>query len=271
MYCAKQKNKRSGFLVFTVVFLSLILAVLTVGTVYAKYVYVTTGKNILAAKEFYFSSNLLTETGSSFKLNADTTTVSFTLRNSFDELRVSEVPIECDVSVTTQYGTTFHSVSFSDGTTLAPNAKNETVVTLSGLTKGEVYTVTATGSGGYRQTLQATFSVSPNENYVYYHLDTANPAYALLTVWTQNVSGSLNISVPAGLIPDNTDPLLRTVYNLDGTEYAAFSVADAESFATPYSSRTYRFFRTDKELTDFTVILENGSTTYTASKKTAIP
>ena len=271
MYRAKQKTGRSRPLVVTVVMLSLILAFLMVGTVYAKYIYATTGKNLLAAKEFYFTSNLLTEAGGSYKLNANTTSISFTLSNSFDELRISEVGITCTVNVAAQ-GADEPTVTFSDGKTLLTgNIKDQTTVTLSNLQKGGVYTVTAIGAGGYEQTLQATFSVSPNENYIHYHLDTHDPAYVLLTVWTGNVSGNLSVSVPAGLIPDNTDPKLRNIYNYQDGSYTAFQITDTESFAKVYSSLTYRFFRTDAELSDFLVTLKNNGTTYKAKEEKMVP
>ena len=148
---------------------------------------------------------------------------------------------------------------------------NQTTVTLQNLKMGETYIVTATGRAGYKQVLKAEFFVSDKEENVYKHLDTSNSAYVLLTVWTENVTGSLNINVTNnGLIPDNTDPALRNVFNYNDGEYGTMEITDSANYTAAYSSYTYRFFvsgSSSYSVEDFNVFIENSGTTYLAKEE----
>ena len=60
----------------------------------------------------------------------------------------------------------------------------------------------------------------------------------LLTVWTKNLSGTVSITYPDGLIPDATDPAMAT-----GVDFGSKTFSDASNFVLPYSSHVYRFFK----------------------------
>jgi hypothetical protein len=78
----------------------------------------------------------------------------------------------------------------------------------------------------------------------------------LLTVWSEGYSGNVTIDIPDGVIPDNTDSVMRTA--VTGGEFE-----DNKTFKDKaYASHTYRFFVTGESVTvdSFTVKYDNGKT-----------
>lgn len=262
----KEKDKKRTALIVYMV-LAVILLAFVVGTVYARYIYSKDRTGTVTSREFYFSSDYLTEKGGEYILNPGTDEVSFTLQNHADALRFSENTLTYSVSVEGE------GVSVDPaGGTLTAGQISDAVITLSGLTDGQSYTVTATGrssyfdpdgtektdgQGGYVKTLKATFTVSESGGNVYRHVaDTSGSPYVVLTVWTENVTGTASIQFPDGLIPDGTDPALADIRNYSTAtgEYSGSTFEDDDSFAQAYSSRTYRFFKAaDYEGGAFTV------------------
>ena len=210
----------------------------------AKYTQESSGSAVVRAREFYFTSDLLTESASTvYYLNPGTESVSFTLSRMEDSLRNAE-----GETVSWTATTTGGTLSASEGTLGETN--HTQTVTLSGLSDGGTYTVTAVGSAGYQKTLSATFKVQTSPTGFYKYLDNTDPACVLLTVWTENCSGDVTVTFPDGLIPDATDEDLSGVYNYsDGTYYGG-TLTQAYN---EYESRTYRFFK------------RNGSAVYAAT------
>lgn len=253
------------------------LLTITLGGVMAKYVHDNGGTFSLSSKEFYFTSDLLKESTAKYVLNAQTTEIAFTLANSADELRYSEDDIQYSVTVERKNAGALPTVTYSDGErVLKGGGVDKTTVTLQNLERGETYTVTVTGRAGYKQTLSAEFVISDNEENVYKYLDTQDAAFVLLTVWTDNVDGSLIIETnKEGLIPDNTDPALRSASNYKDGVYKTMvgedAITDAVNFTAGYSSYTYRFFISEGggyTADDFNVFIEKDGTKYPATKKT---
>ena len=274
MYKGKYRKIHSHIRKRTVILSVLLVLLLAVGGVFAKYVYDNGGINLLSAKEFYFTSNLLTENTAKYVLNSTTTEISFTLGNNADKLRFSQDDIKYEITVECKSGESYseENIKYADSEqVLSGGSVDTTSITLKGLTMGETYTVTATGKAGYKQTLKAEFTVSDKEENVYKHLDTSNSAYVLLTVWTENVIGSLKIGVTKeGLIPDNTDPALRNVFNYNDGEYGTMEITDSDNYKAAYSSYTYRFFvsgSSSYSVEDFNVFIENSGTTYLAKEE----
>lgn len=276
------RKSRYGHLMLLVI----VLLVALVGGVSAKYIHSNNGRNVIATKEFYFTSNLLKEDGAEYTLNSTADSISFTLGNNFDQLRYAQEDIHFALSVehvTFVTGDAEPIINKTSGT-LTTGSVSVDVVTLSNLSPGETYKVTAVGktgdqnnpAEGYKQTLEATFTVSAGNSNVYKHLDTSNDAYVLLTVWTENISGDVTIAMNGtdvlsnmdGLIPDSTDTVLRSVnnYNTGEDKYTAVAVGtpivDKDNFKNNYSSKTYRFFLDeDKAFTvdNFTVQMKDTS------------
>lgn len=264
----KNQQKKPLIRKGTILVIGILLLATAVGGVFAKYVYNAGGRYLLSAKEFYFTSSLLKEKTAKYILNSTTTEVTFTLGNNADQLRVSQTDIDYTVLVETKNGSGQPQILDSNAEpVLLGDQLSEATITLAGLKKGETYLVTATGRAGYKQTLKAEFTVSDNDENVYMHLDATDPAYVRLSVWTGNVTGQLKISAPAGLIPDNTDPILREVYNYGDAGYGAMEITDGVNFGKAYSSYTYRFFKANGgsfSTNNFQVSVEKDGATYPA-------
>lgn len=237
----KRFNVKKFFLILGII-LTLVITIST--TAYAIYVRTNSFSGVVSSEKYYFESDLLVEGGKTYELNSGTTKVSFKVRNYQDELRISEV----DINVTaTSSGGTVELAS----PTLEKGSPNSLDVTLTGLVDGETYTVTVTGSGGYEKTLKATFVVRSVDKDIYKHIDTTNPAYILITVWSTKKSGEVIISFDgANIVADKTWPSL-TEFNLEDTSIT-LSVSE-------YSSYVYRFFvKSDTDLEKISVTY-NGS------------
>ncbi len=259
-------QKKSGWLnKYSIIIAIVAVAVVSVGGVMAKYVYETFGRNVVAAKEFYFSSNLLSVEGKEYVLNSNASEISFFIGNNADNLRYSESDIKFTVSVETDAAV--QPIVDTPAGVIPADGVNRAVITISNIVQGARYTVTAVGEAGYMQTLTASFSLAPDGENAYMTL-AEDPLgnYLLFTVWTEDMIGEVEIQFPAGLIPDSTDPILNSVVNyVENTEglgfYAEGKFTDRDSFALKdYSSRTYRFFVDDASsvtVYDFTAIF-NG-------------
>jgi hypothetical protein len=247
----KKKDENSTNKLRYIVYLFALLAILSgiVVNVVSKYVRTNKEQAYVQAQEFYFESDLLTEEGKEYELASETTEIVINLRNNADELRYSQGDIKVVFEVT------------ENGNSI----KNETI-TLSGgkvddekitfeVEYGKTYEVTATGSCGFEKVLKGTFIITDVDETLYKRVEQTNE-YVELTVWTKNLTGVVEISIPDGLIPDNTNDILTNVK----TEDASFE--DRKNFQNAYSSYTYRFFKTNNnsyDESDFDVTCTNGS------------
>lgn len=252
-------------------FLLLVVSVSLTAGVYARYVASATSANKqITAKKFYFTSNYLTENNHEYKLNAGTDSVTIDLYNYDCENPALVSEVDCSYSVTVTPTKVDNEVSVSGAPSTAPADTPKTLpITISGLDNGNSYKVTVTSTGGqydsttgkvntgYVKTLSATFTVADTTDGFYMNVDdTTDPHYIVLTVWTENITGDVKVTFPAGLIPDSTNPILKGAKNYQGGNYGAGSVTDAENFQNSYSSYSYRFFKTSGYTTGtFTVKL----------------
>lgn len=247
MSVANKKRKLYRILIPLLVVLVLAAVLGAFGGVFAKYMSEDkAAEELVTSKHMYFASDYLTAQGAAYTISGNSVTVQ--LRNYPDKLRISELDVAYTVTVKDSKGNAVNTVSNTSGTLTAGNQQTVSV-TVSGLERGESYTVTATGENGFSTTLSATFTVQAAEEGVFMSMEQTD-YYVLLTVWTQDVTGDAYIVVPAGLLPDNTDPIMATA-----PKGAPFT--DAESFDVAYSSRTYRFFK-ETQKTDYTLDQFNG-------------
>lgn len=229
--------------------LFLSVAVLLTGGALAKYITEYDDETTqVGSKEFYFESNYLKEAGHIYKLNPGTDSVEIELYNYENELRVSEVDTEYKITVSST-DTTFKINGVTAGEATVAAAKNtavDSVVKLSNLKDGYDYDVSVTADGGYVKTLTATFKVASVESKFCFNVDNSDGEFVLLTVWMENLTGTVDITVPAGLIPDTTDPILKEKENYEDGKYKAFSFSDTQNFKTGQSpAHTYIFFKTE--------------------------
>lgn len=237
-----------------VIILSLVLVVVIalawqMPDIMAKYTQQTDSQGLLKAREFYFTSDLLMAGGAEYTLNPGTSQISFELRNHADGLRYSEVNVSFTVSV--EGGGT---LDIASGLLTGTADSSTKTVKLSGLQPGNSYTVTATGTGGYEKVLSATFTVAAEGTGIYKNT-VETPEYIQLTVWTENVSGDVQITLPDHLIPDATDSRLSAIRNYTDGSYQGGTYAAGTLGA--YESHVYRFFKEDGlRLTDITVTVD---------------
>jgi len=247
MYKVNEKKKHSHIRIIVYIAVAASILLLILGSVLAKYVWNKSNDHLMSAKEFYFTSDLLTTDTKKYVLNSNTDKISFTLGNNADELRFSDDDITYTVTIKFKDSDDPCTATATpkEGT-LNKGAISTVKIDVSDLVVGKTYIVTATGSAGYEQTLSAEFTVSDNNANLYKHLQVTDE-YVLLTVWTENLSGDLTIQVnTTDLIPDNTDPILSDVFNYKDGIYTELvgdaAIKDLVNFQTTYSSYTYRFF-----------------------------
>lgn len=237
------------------------------GSILAKYVREQTERGPVKALEFYVESDLLTEQGKTYELQAGTASVSFSLQNYIGTgayQRLSEVPITYTVKVEGTEGATVHPADNGEGATSEYTAKalendaTDTKLTVSNLKPGGTYTVTVTANGGYEKTLKATFKVKAAEDGFFMHVDDSDANVVILTVWTQNISGDVTITpdIDNTLIPDNTCAGLEKM-KVGGE-------ATIENFGT-YTAKEFRFFKPSEYAGNaiFTVTLDGNIKTAT--------
>ncbi len=213
------RGKRTGLIAGAI---GLCFVLLLVGAVIAKYRQQLHSDSAVRAKEFYFTSDFLD--GGTHTLAPGSTSVTFTLGNHADELRISEVDIQ--YTVTVDNGA---AVAPANGT-LTKDAKADATITISDLQPG-TYTVKAVGTGGYSQTLTATIVVLAEAAKPYYHIENVPGEYILLTVWNEG-NEAKNVTIAYTGIPDNTNPNM-TDWTTNGSRLVTIE---------PHESKVFRFF-----------------------------
>lgn len=214
---------------------------------YAKYIKEENTDTIVKAQEFYFTSDYLSKDTSEFVFKSGTTSFAFELRN-YDGLNQSELDIQ--YSVTVEPTATINITDSNSDSKLNAGDKDSVTVTLTDLTPGIEYTVKATGTNGYHAELSAKVTVGVDNQNVYKNTRKEND-YVILTVWTGNVSKTVSIVVPEGLVPDWTDKELE---NLSLTAKQEFTLTLDE-----YESRSYRFFTTKNYKNEDITVKVNGN------------
>ncbi len=228
------QKKRNRRLIYLIIIIIALIAALTVGVV-AKYIQTNKRDIVSKADEFHFASDLLKEGGADYELSPDTDKVTIFLRNFEDEWRVSQADITYDV--------------YLDGVKIVENgvigqseAQDEITIDVE---RGSSYTVKAVATAPYSKELSATFTVRDYNMNVYKQLEDFGH-YVVLTVYTKDFSGKVEVSFPEALIPDGTDQKFAGTNNYDGGNYIAGTVATPLEIGA-YSSVTYRFFKVDPE------------------------
>lgn len=200
-YGGKPKKKiLSVFSVCMLVFLA--CAVGLSAFVWAKYLSDEAKDTVVAAKSFYFESDLLSAEQPTYTLAPGTKSITIRLKNHADALRFSDVNISYKVTATGQTAKTG---------TLTGGKNTDVDVTFDNLTAG-TYTLTAEATSPYSKVLSAKFVIPDEEGGIAYSvIDVKNSPVLRLTVWTNDYSGNVKLTWPSGVYPDNTDPLLASV------------------------------------------------------------
>lgn len=239
-----QTNKRDNRVIAVVLLVAAALvAVGGISSYAAKYAHQATDGRELSSPAFYFTSDVLTEDGSkTYDLPVGTTSISFELRNCVDDLRWCDTNIDYEYKVAAPDGTQFAS---GVGVITRDASKGVAVpISATGLTQPGTYTVTATSTKPFSQTLSAKFTIAAaNTNLNISLADAANSATATLTVSTQDYEGNFTVSWPADVIPDQTQTEFTDVNT--GNSSGSYSAGSISVTAKKFSTYTFRFFKTD--------------------------
>ena len=165
----------------------------------ARYVLQKTEKTVAEASEFYFTSDLLRETPKelpNYYVDPQNKDFQIALYNSVDSLRVTSADIEYEVVV--QNG----KAEKVKGTIRGGKANTENIRIIPGEGEERV-TVTVKTTQPYSKSLSATFTLALGNQYSIE--DEAGNIAAVLTMNCTDDSKAVKLSLPDGIIPDNTD------------------------------------------------------------------
>lgn len=216
----------------------IVVIVLAVAGVSAKYIQSKKNTDDTVAADFYFTSTLLSEEGATYTLMPTTTELEIPVCNYADDLRYSSKEIQYSYIVTKDG----QEVSNGNGNIESGDLKSSNIQ-LTDLSAG-TYTVTATTESPFKTTLTGTFIIPKESEDMYYSVtDQDGSPYVLVTVWTENYNGKAKLTWPENVIPDSTDPQLKSAntYSTSGG-YAAGAMTIS---CGAYSSDTFRFFKED--------------------------
>lgn len=239
-----QTNKRDNRVIAVVLLVAAALvAVGGISSYAAKYAHQATDGRDLSSPAFYFTSDVLRDDDTAnYQLPVGTTSISFELRNYVDDLRWCDTNIDYEYKVAAPDGTQFASGA---GVITRDASKGVAVpISATGLTQPGTYTVTATSTKPFSQTLSAKFTIAAADTNLNISLaDAANSATATLTVSTQDYEGNFTVSWPADVIPDQTQTEFTDVNT--GNSSGSYSAGSVSVTAKKFSTYTFRFFKTD--------------------------
>ncbi len=204
------KKKKPRVVLFGGFLLLILLA--CAGVTAARYMMKNSQSGVVAAKEFYFTSDLLRESEKAaiYYIDPKAETFSIRLFNYADPQRTA--PDQIAYSVEAENGVA--EVTPASGT-LPGGAQNEAVITVTPAAGSqEDITVTATSKAPYQKTLQAIFRRSLGNRYTV--SDQPGNTAAVLTMTCADSGGNVAIALPSGVIADQADS--RIAY-ANGTSY----------------------------------------------------
>lgn len=217
-----------------------VLAIMFAG-VSAKYTQKETKVDNTISNEFYFTSTLLSETGTTYTLMPTTTELDIPVCNYADDLRYSAGEIQYSYSVTKDNA----EVSNGDGNIGAGKLQTGTI-SLTDLKPG-TYLVTATANSPFQKVLKGTFIIPKESIELHYSVtDKEGSPYVLLNVWTDDYNGKVKLTWPEGVIPDSTNEQLKNVVTYT-SDAGSYPVGNTTVSCEAYGSKVYRFFKVNPE------------------------
>lgn len=229
-------NKKKIPLIFVA---GIIIIIGTMSGLTARYIHNQKRTDGISAKNFYFTSDMLSEQGKTYDLSPDTTSLTIQVRNYEDELRWAETDIEYKYEVTKG-----DSSKKSGSGTISRNNQSGTSnsITIDGLSEG-TYQINVTSIKPFSKTLTGTFKIPKADEDIQTDVnDSDGSAYVLVNVSVQNYNGKIRISWPDGLIPDATQEAFASTETYSADKYIS---GHQDVTVEPYSSYVYRFFKED--------------------------
>lgn len=169
---------------------------------FAKYIVKKGEQSEITSQNFYFSSNFLKSgEAPTYEIYGDS--VTFTVRNYIDSLRINGTAI--DFTVTADSGT----VDISNGSLTGAVSSSESITLTYHFGSDEPQkeiTVSVTGTGEFTQTLSAKFIFIQYDGLRYEIKDRPNRDYAELYIYTGNTAGNVTMNWDiANLVIDETN------------------------------------------------------------------
>ena len=176
----------------------------------ARYVMQQQQDGLATATDFYFASDYLKEGGASYYIDPSTKDFAIELRNYADDLRTTSGDISYKVETTNAAATD------AGAGMLARGAQSTAKVTVTPNSEVQEFTVTATSTSPYAQTLTATFIQAKGNHYTVE--DAPGNAAAVLTMTCADSGGLITLDLPPGAVPDATDGRVRSenTFTADG-------------------------------------------------------
>lgn len=210
------------------IFMLLILFILSISMVFfsqAKYVFEDEQTDSYVAKNFYFKSNLLTtNTTTSYTYGNGENKIEFTISNSEDELRFSEVDINYTATLKDLSG---NVIETQEGT-LSKDTLDIKTISFTDLETG-TYKVTLESTSPYSKILYGTFYITAKDENINYEVsDSENSSILYLTINAKDYAGDVLIAYPSGLKFDNTDSKIKsytdTTLTISFENYSEYSL-----------------------------------------------
>lgn len=217
------------------------ISIFFISIVSAKYIHKTENTGTITAKEFYFKSDLLDGGTHTVTASGDTASVTVRLMNHEDALRCSETDISYTISIKNNDGTEVTAEGSDLTGIIKGGVCNDKDVTINGLQPGKTYTITASTENYYSKTLTGTIKVNSTDRDIHTAISDKE-AYIEVTVWSREYAGTVKLDYCQGLIPDNTDSLLKDAKNATASTPAEVTLADWKAD----TSHVFRFFKNDE-------------------------
>lgn len=201
----------------------------------------------IASVPFYFTSDRLTEEGKEYQLSPETEALSIELRNDQDGNRWSDTPIHYIYQVKKD-GEEQEEKGGEGILYPQQGAGSSERIVIQDMTPG-VYDIEVQSQSPFEKTLKGTFIIPEKENDIFCVKEDRQGSFCVqLTVSVKDYEGNIKIFWPEGLIPDSTQAVFEDVKTRTEDLYEA---GELTLWMEPYTSRTYRFFKTDTG-TDYT-------------------
>ena len=201
----------------------------------------------MAAVPFYFTSDRLTEEGNEYQLSPETEALSIELRNDQDGNRWSDTPVHYIYQVKKD-GEEQEEKGGEGILYPQQGAGSSERIIIQDMAPG-VYDIEVQSLSPFEKTLKGTFVILEKENDIFCVKEDQQGSFCVqLIVSVKDYEGNIKISWPEGLIPDSTQAVFEDVKTRPEDLYEA---GELTLWMEPYTSRTFRFFKTDAE-TDYT-------------------
>lgn len=200
-----------------------------------------------ASVPFYFTSDRLTEEGKEYQLSQETEALAIELRNDQDGYRWSDTPIHYIYQVRKD-GKEQEEKGGEGILYPQQGAGSSERIVIQDMAPG-VYDVEVQSLSPFEKTLKGTFVIPEKENDIFCVKEDQQGSFCVqLIVSVKDYEGNIKIFWPEGLIPDSTQTVFEDIKTRTEDLYEA---GELTLWMEPYTSRTYRFFKTDTE-TDYT-------------------